>query len=283
MSELLEAFEKAAAGFKGRVAIGFAGGGKVLKAAEEAELCDVLLVGAVRPQSSDVEAVSAHRPEEELIKLLKEGAVDAAVRGELSAVKVLHAIKDVLKPASTGRIALLETSAGRDFLFAPVGVDEGNTVEHRLFLALEGVKLARMLGVKPKLSVLSGGREEDAGRHVEVDRSLEDATRLVESLRSRGVGDVENQGILIEDAMKRGSNLILAPNGIAGNLIFRTLAFLGGGRGYGAVMAGIEESYVDTSRAASTEEYKIAMLMACAIAAWKKEAGGLKSLQNLYR
>ena len=41
--------------------------------------------------------------------------------------------------------------------------------------------------------------------------------------------------ILIEQAIADRANVIIAPEGIAGNLIYRTLIHLGAGRSYGAV------------------------------------------------
>ncbi|MDD1704009.1 MAG: phosphotransacetylase, partial [Methanoregula sp.] len=53
---------------------------------------------------------------------------------------------------------------------------------------------------------------------------------------------------LIEDAIE-DCGLIIAPDGISGNLVFRTLAFLGGGISHGAPVVNISKIFVDTSRA----------------------------------
>ncbi len=69
--------------------------------------------------------------------------------------------------------------------------------------------------------------------------------------------------ILIEDAVVEHS-IIIAPDGISGNLIFRTLALLGGGRAHGAPVANLSRIFVDTSRASS--DYSNAIFLAAALA-----------------
>ncbi len=53
--------------------------------------------------------------------------------------------------------------------------------------------------------------------------------------------------ILIEDAIAE-CGLIIAPDGITGNLIFRTLLFVGKGASHGAPVVNIPGIFVDTSR-----------------------------------
>ena len=71
--------------------------------------------------------------------------------------------------------------------------------------------------------------------------------------------DAKHYFILIEDAIKDGANFILAPDGISGNLIFRSIVLLGGGKGHGAVTLGMDEIYIDTSRSNDVEGYKRAL------------------------
>ncbi len=68
--------------------------------------------------------------------------------------------------------------------------------------------------------------------------------------------------ILIEDAVQT-CGLIIAPDGISGNLIFRTLVFLGGGHGHGAPVVNISRIFVDTSRA--SPNYANALLLAASL------------------
>ncbi len=184
---------------------------------------------------------SAH-PHNDLVADLANGSIDAALRGTLPANATLSALKREMGVHRLERIALLETARGGLFLLAPVGVDEGWTVEDRVELIRKGRKLMACLDLKPGIGVLSGGRWGDAGRHIRVDESLREAELVA---RLAGATHYE---ILIEDAI-RECGLIIAPDGISGNLIFRTLVFLGGGRGHGAPVVNIDKIFVDTSRA----------------------------------
>jgi predicted methyltransferase MtxX (methanogen marker protein 4) len=86
-----------------------------------------------------------------------------------------------------------------------------------------------------------------------VDRTIAEAERV--ALMTGAV----HREILIEDAVGT-SGMILAPDGIAGNLIFRTLVFLGGGSAYGAPVVNIDRIFVDTSRA--SPDYANALITA---------------------
>lgn len=216
--------------------------------------------------SSGFGRTRVYRDPSELVRDLRTGEIDAAVRGSLDSAQVLRSIKSEFSLASVERLALLQPRNGRMFFFGPVGVDEGWTFEQKLDLVTNGVRLMRRLGVEPKVAFLSGGRKGDQGRHPVVDRTMEDAAKLAEACQRQGINASDRQ-ILIEEAAK-DSNLIIAPDGISGNLIFRTLHFLGDGRAMGAVVLNIEKVFVDTSRA--KESYLDSIAMASALVGSRK-------------
>ena len=192
-------------------------------------------------------------PAGSLVADLMDGHIDAAVRGTLPANTVLATLKKASGVQRLERAALLETARGERFFLAPVGVDEGWEIGERIELARKAQKMAVRFGLPERIGVLSGGRSGDIGRHPAVDRSLADA-----ELVARMTGGVHYQ-ILIEDAV-RDCGVIIAPDGISGNLIFRTLIFLGSGRGHGAPVLNINRIFVDTSRA--TPDYANAIRLA---------------------
>ena len=193
------------------------------------------------------------RPGEALVQALMDGEIDAAVRGSLPSSTTLRALKDATRVDHLLRVAILSTPAGKKFLLAPVGVDEGWTVAEKVELAGRGRELAARLGLGRDVSVLSGGRLGDLGRHPAVDRTLADAELVAR------ISGATHREILIEDAIGAGG-MILAPDGISGNLIFRTLVFLGEGRAYGAPVVNIDRIFVDTSRA--SPDYANALITA---------------------
>lgn len=198
-------------------------------------------------------------PEWALIQDLRDGVIDAAVRGSLPAGATLGLLRTAMQVDHLERIALLETVSGQKFLLAPVGVDEGWTIAQRVALVEEARKIAERFGLSSEVAVLSGGRYGDVGRHPIVDQSLA-AGELVAK-----IGGAVHYEIRIEDAVE-SCGVVIAPDGIAGNLIFRTLSFLGGGKGHGAPVVNINKIFIDTSRA--SPDYTNALLLAISMFDW---------------
>jgi putative methanogen marker protein 4 len=224
---------------------------------------DIDIVCYCKPGTADgeqagnrIHIAECEHPERALVDDLMAGRIGAAVRGTLPSNTTLKLLKTAAGADHLERIALLETSTGIKFLLAPVGVDEGWTVAEKLDLIKKGRVIAKKFGLSEKVGVISGGRLGDAGRHAQVDASIAEA-ELVASL-----GDAVHCEILIEDAV-RACGLIIAPDGISGNLIFRTLTLIGGGHGHGAPVVNIDRIFVDTSRA--SPNYTNALLLAASL------------------
>ena len=204
----------------------------------------------------NVQVLEHPHPEQALVDDLVSGKIDAAVRGTLPSNSTLKALKKAMGVDHLERIALLETVHGKKFLLTPVGVDEGWTVEEKLELIKKGRIIAKKIGLPEKVGVLSGGRLGDRGRHPRVDASMAEAEIVARQ------GNATNCEILIEDAVET-CGLIIAPDGISGNLIFRTLTLLGGGLAHGAPVANISRIFVDSSRA--SPNYTNALLLAASL------------------
>jgi len=227
-----------------RIGIGiWKGDGELISSLQGSrEYADLLLVGQIEGQS-DLEVVSSEEPWQELARMLAAGEIDGAVRGNLPASRTMRALARQFE-IRVRRLALLAIP-GWSFFLGPVGIDEGETVSDRLSLVTEGAKFLKRLGIVPQVSVLSGGRLEDLGRSERVDRSLAEGELIASLARDQGI-TASHRGILIESCM--GDDLIVAPEGISGNLAFRTLLFLCRARAFGAPVL-MEEVFVDSSRA----------------------------------
>jgi predicted methyltransferase MtxX (methanogen marker protein 4) len=201
-----------------------------------------------------------------LLAALREGEIQAAVRGELEAGDFLRQVMMVWGRKKLFRIALLSTARGRPFLFAPIGVDEGDTLEEKVRFVRYGRSLLGELGWPDRVGILSGGRMEDLGRSARVERSL----RQAEALAARTGARLRH--ILIEEAVAEDT-FVLAPDGRSGNLIYRTLVHLGNGRSHGAVYYPGGQVIVDTSRAAPPDEYREAVKLARFLAAKRDDSG----------
>jgi len=181
-----------------------------------------------------------------LVLALKNGTIDAAVRGTMSSAKILEELKHQFSIPEVMRTAVLEDTKGRRFLLTPIGIDEGMNAESRTRLVLATQAYFAAAGWRVDVAVMSKGRFEDRGRSKEVDLSLDAGEKLCQRLRKDGM-KAEHYAILIEDAVSK-ADLIVAPDGVCGNLIFRSMHYLGGGKAYGAPVVNLRKVFVDTSR-----------------------------------
>lgn len=210
---------------------------------------------------SEIPAVISPSPWEDLAHLLKEGVVDSAVRGNLSSRKVVQELRGAFCCKNLCRASLLEVD-GKLVMLAPVGIDEGESQEDLLEIVTGCSRLASRLGIPFKAALISGGRLEDRGRTPRVDSMLEKTDALVGILRSKGIEAV-NFGVEIERAVDEGFTLILAPDGVFGNLMFRSLVLVGKVQSYGACATALPKTFVDTSR--SKTSYLLPLILASAL------------------
>lgn len=225
---------------------------------------DRLPVGDEDPEGvvgEEIPAILSSSPWEDLVQLLKEGVVDSAVRGNLSSRKTVQELRNAFGCKNLCRASLLELD-GNLVMLAPVGIDEGETREDLLEVVTGCSRLALRLGIIFKVGVISGGRLEDKGRSPRVDSMLEESNVLVRELGSRGIEAV-NFGVEIERAVDEGFTLILAPDGIFGNLMFRSMVLIGKVQSYGACATALPKTFVDTSR--SKTSYLLPLILASAL------------------
>jgi len=181
-----------------------------------------------------------------LVDDLFSGNIEAAVRGDMPSSGLLNVLKRKADVKELERLAIMEIKRKPIFL-APVGIDEGWTVAQKFSIAERAVDLMEELGADTTIAVMSGGRTEDTGRNSVVDKTIRDAMELVTLLNESGY-DAYHAEILIESAVE-DADLIIAPDGVTGNLIFRVMHFIGDAVALGAPVMNIEKIFVDTSRA----------------------------------
>jgi len=196
---------------------------------------------------------------EQMVDDLVTGRIDAAVRGDMSSSKLLPILKARMGVRELERLVLLEPLRNKLVFMAPVGIDEGWSVDEKYDTVVKSVVLMKKLGSGTKVAVMSGGRKEDVGRNDTVDKSIRDAKDLVDRLTAAGY-DAYDAQILIEDAIS-DADLIVAPDGISGNLIFRVLHFIGEAKALGAPVINIDKVFVDTSRVKTDYTDSIALAM----------------------
>lgn len=229
--------------------------------------------------------------EEELIEAYNNPEIDAVVRGSLKSSKIMKYLRQLDKdskihratyintdgsgfilniPASGSKRGYISSNENFEFLLSPVGIDEGNTLEERLELAIQASEFIQSSGMEVKIAILAEGRKDDVGRSKRIDNSLKDSEKLTEILLEEFENNpnfdndsddvskhfsVKNYYILLEQAIKDKNNIIISPDGISGNIIFRTLVLLNSWPSCGAVTLGINKIFIDTSRDQSVEGY----------------------------
>jgi len=207
--------------------------------------------------------VESDEPTFEILNYLKTNQISSVVRGNLDSTKFLLGLQSILNILVINRLALLETFTGYQFFFGPVGIDECIDFNSKILFVNKAINEIKALNLEPKVNILSGGRIGDMGRNPKVDSSIEEAQKVVDHFRDKNSSlKIEHSEILIENAIAKKTNLIIAPDGITGNLIYRTLVHLGGGKAYGAIYMGIDHAIVDTSRVGDLSEIRGALILA---------------------
>ncbi len=192
----------------------------------------------------------------ELVDKVLNKELSGAVRGSLSSKTILYLREKIGK---FYRASILKNPFYKDevFLLVPVGIDElPENPEERIKEKIKIIELSRnfleSLNKKPKIALLSGGRLEDLGRGKKIDETILEAEKIKESLKNY---DIIHKGIVIEEYLKDKCNIIIAIDGITGNLIFRCLGLVCKIEGYGAILLNKNIKFIDTSRNADWRRY----------------------------
>lgn len=215
--------------------------------------------GNVQRSASAFRDVVVYTEPQELVDDLISGKIDAAVRGDMSSSILLPMLKERFRLNGLQRVVLLQPMNRKMVFVAPVGIDEGWTNDQKMELAERCIPIMRRMGMGTRIAIMSGGRKDDIGRNENVDASILSAIELTDMLNEKG-HDAYHSEILIESAVDE-ADMIIAPDGISGNLIFRTLHFLGGADALGAPVINMEKVFVDTSRVKTDYRDSIALAM----------------------
>ncbi len=197
--------------------------------------------------------------DEDLVKAVLDDKIDGVVRGSLPASNIMRELKENYPNISR---ATYVNGDKYEFLLTPVGIDEGETVEDRFEIVEHCIDFLKRLEKKPKIAILAEGRKDDFGRGDEVSKSITESEKLTKLIEENTSEEVKNYYILVEKAINDNCNIIIAPNGRVGNIIFRTLVLLNSWPSYGAITFGMDKIYIDTSRDQSIEGYVRSLTLA---------------------
>lgn len=198
--------------------------------------------------------------DKELLDSILDSEIDCVIRGSLPASTVISQLKS--KFPNIFRSTYIKDQK-HEFLIAPVGIDEANNLDEKLGIAVECGNFLEKLSVEPKIAVLSKARPGDYGRSEIINRSLDESSELKALIEEKTDFNVENYNILIEQAIDDKCNILIPPDGIIGNYLFRTLVLVNHWPSYGAVTFGLNKIYIDTSRDQTVEGYVRSIELGC--------------------
>lgn len=201
--------------------------------------------------------------DDELVEAILDDEIDAVVRGSLAASGVIKEVKKHFPDISR---ATYVNGNDHEFLLTPVGIDEGNTIEDKLKIAISCGEFLKRLSKEPKIAILADGRKGDYGRSEKISESIDESEELTRLIEENTDFEVKNYYILIEQALNENCNVIIAPDGIIGNIIFRTLILVNSWPSCGAITFGINGIYIDTSRDQTVEGYLRSLIFAYKLA-----------------
>lgn len=206
---------------------------------------DEVLIAAENLKKEGIKVELVEDPEI-LIDGLLNKRYEGAVRGSLSSSKLIPILRK--KIGKFYRASILKNPFNNEiFILAPVGIDEiSESPEIRFNEKLQIIKYSseflKSMEMIPKVGILSAGRLSDVGRSKKIDDSIMDAEKLLKYVKSSKYKDleIEHKGILVEEYLKEGCNIILADDGISGNLLFRSFALVCDMEGFGAIILNSE-------------------------------------------
>lgn len=235
---------------------------------------EIVLVGpsAIKNVKGFAKIIS-QEPEKDLAKMLFNEELDGIVRGTIDDFKTWEAYQKLIGPEKSNKmieLALMEDFYGRQFFLSQASNPLGWSREEKIkdcegiinFMKLE-------LGLKPKIGLITGVRHETYQRKKKVkeevqrilNQTYEDADFIADYFTKRKIV-AKNYAIEIETALKEECNIIVPPNGMVGNQIFRTLILVGGGKFLACSRANFPHPYEDNSRSETDFEPHVRWLAA---------------------
>lgn len=258
------------------VGFGLARGSKaILKSLRRAKkYANITLVGPMSLKNEKgFRVIRDRNPEQRLAAMLVNNEIDGIVRGTVDDFKTFEAYRILIGMKSrqdTGELGLVEDAHGRQFFISQASNPSGWTREQKRRDCETVVNfMRRELDIVPVIGFIAGVRHATYQRRKRVrtgvrrqlNRTYEDAEFLASYFRQRGI-KAKNYSIEIQAALDDGCNVIVPPNGMVGNQIFRTLVFLGNGKLLMAPRLNFPHPYEDNSRNETDFESHVRFLAA---------------------
>ncbi len=262
MKGLFAAIEEKALQVRRRVAVGSVQSTANLVASFDSasRFAEVVSVGVAVDGFESILTEKEEVAADQLMRLAKEAKADAVIRGQIYYTHYHNSMRqhfgferDLMCPC------LLKDLRENEWFITPVVHHDDDSRDGRCYLATQAAKICRKLGVEPLIGVLAADNER--GYLKTVDASLDDAEAIVTTLVSRGY-NCKMYPLRIDLAAAE-CNIVVPMDGILGNFICRSLAYLGGATLVGGFTLTPKFISIDTSR--SADQFTFAIMSAVAM------------------
>ena len=161
-----------------------------------------------------------------LVSQLKDGNLDGIVRGHFDQDIFYGELRNAFGYDQIHAMSLMKTLESHEFFLGPGTLYEGDSVEEKLSFIEQALPLLDQWGVKLRFGIHGRFTAEytESGHGKKV--STDDSERLVQCLKDRGF-EATFYGRRIEEAI-RHSNFFVPCDGFTGNMVYRTLLYVGG-------------------------------------------------------
>lgn len=221
---------------------------------------DIVLVGPKAiAKIVGFKKVISDNPERKLPELLVNGEFDGIVRGTIDDFKTYENYQEIIGRGRTAKminLALLEDAYSRQFFISEASNPSGWTKEEKI-KSCEAIIdfMKKELGVKPKIGMITGVRHDTYKRRKNtrsgvigiLNKTYEDAEEIIKYFRKKRI-EAKNYAIELDAAVEDNCNIIVPPNGMVGNQIFRALCLIGGGKILICPRINLPHCYEDNSR-----------------------------------
>lgn len=235
---------------------------------------DIILVGPEAIKNiKGFQKIISKEPEKKLAKILFNKEAEGIVRGTIDDFKTFESYSSLIgqeKAKEMIVLGLMEDFYGCQFFISQANNPLGWTKEEKIKDCEGIIKFMKAeLGIEPEIGCITGIRHETYERKREIKKGVqailnqtyEDANFIIDYFAKKGIR-AKNYAIEIETALKEGCNIIVPPNGMVGNQIFRTLVLIGGGKLLTGSRANLPHPYEDNSRSETDFEPHIKWLVA---------------------
>ncbi|MBU1203204.1 hypothetical protein KKH39_04160 [Patescibacteria group bacterium] len=210
----------------------------------------------------------SNNPEKKLVEMLVNGEVEGMVRGTIDDFKTYEVYRKLTGENTLANPVLMQLPNKNKIFIAFVSNPEAWTKEDRFSKALITANMMIGFNIKPRICVLSGVRHDTykrkrnikSGIVAKLNKTYSDAQWIVKKLNKERL-IVKNWSIDSNIAIEEGYNLLIPPNGMVGNQMFRMILASGGKLLIGTKL-GLSHYYEDNSRTEKDFEFHIKWLVA---------------------